>query len=54
MIEDYCPECGHLLTKDKLCSFCNYSQLGEDSENRLSEMFDWIKEDYDRPILYDD
>ena len=51
MIEDYCPECGHLLSNDKLCAFCNFSQSDEHLDNSLIEMFDWVKEDYDRPIL---
>ena len=26
--EDYCPECGHLLTNDRaMCSFCNWYNL---------------------------
>ena len=54
MIEDYCPECGHLLSNDKLCSFCNFSQSDEQLVNRLFEAFDWVKEDYYRPMLYDD
>ena len=54
MMEDYCPECGHLLTKDKLCGFCNFSQSEEHLENRLGEMFDWVKEDYYRHVLDDD
>jgi len=52
--EDYCPECGHLLPGDRLCSFCNFSQSDEQMNNRLFEMFDWVKEDYYRPILSDD
>jgi len=54
MLEDYCPESGHLLSIDKLCSFCNFSQSDENLDHRLIEMFDWVKEDYYRPILYDD
>jgi hypothetical protein len=54
MIEDYCPACGHLLSSDKSCAFCNFSQSDEQVSYRLFEMFDWVKEDYERPILYDD
>ena len=54
MIEDYCPECGHLLSNEKLCTFCNFSQSDEQLDYRLIEMFDWVKEDYYRPIVYDD
>jgi hypothetical protein len=53
MIDDYCPECGHLLSNDRLCSFCSFSQSDETMVTRLIEMFDWAKEDSDRPILYD-
>ena len=54
MIEDYCPECGHLLSNDKLCSFCNFSQADEQSDIRLIETLDWVKEDYYSLNLYDD
>ena len=54
MIEDYWTECGHLLSNDKFCSFCNFSQSDEQLDSRLIEMFDWVKKDYYRPILYDD
>ena len=54
MIEDYCPGCGHLLSEDKVCSFCNYSHSDGQLENRLVEMFDWANEDYDIPNLTDD
>ena len=54
MIEDYCPECGHLLSNDKLCTFCNFSQSDEQLDNRLIEMFDWVKEDCYGSILYED
>jgi len=54
MIGDYCPECGHLLSNDKLCSFCDFSQSDEQRDIRLFEMFDWVKEDYNRPNIYDD
>ena len=54
MIEDYCPECGHLLSNEKLCTFCNFSQSDEQLDFRLIEMFDWVKEDYYRPTVYGD
>ena len=46
MIEDYCPGCGHLLSDDKMCSFCNYSHPDEQLDHRLVEMFNWAEEDY--------
>ena len=52
MIGEYCPECGHLLSNDKLCSFCNFYQSNELLDDGLIETFDWEKEDYYRPILY--
>jgi len=54
MIEDYCPGCGHLLSNDKVCFFCNYSYSDEQSDNRLIEMFDWANEDYNIPNFIDD
>jgi len=54
MIEDYCPECGHLLSNDKSCSFCEFSHSDEQLDNRLIQMFDWVKEDSYRSILIDD
>jgi hypothetical protein len=54
MIEDYCPGCGHLLSDDKKCSFCNYSYSEEQLDNRVIEMFDWAREDYVIPYFIDD
>lgn len=54
MIEDHCPECGHLLSNEKLCSFCNFFQSNEQMDDRLIAMFDWAKENYYTPDLYDD
>ena len=54
MIEDYCPGCGHLLSNDKACSYCNYSYSDEQLDNALVEMFDWAKEDYNLPNFIDD
>ncbi len=48
MNEDYCPECGHLLSNDKSCSFCNFSQSEEQIANKIIESFDWVQEDYYR------
>lgn len=53
MDEDYCPQCGHLLSKDKSCSFCNFSQSEEQMDNRIIESFDWVQEDYYRLNLTD-
>ena len=54
MIEDYCPECGHLLSNDKICTFCNFSQFDEQMDHRLSNMFDWLQEDNHISNLFDD
>ena len=43
MVEDYCPGCGHLLSNDKVCIFCNVSHSDEPLDNRLTEIFDWVK-----------
>ena len=54
MIEDYCPECGHLLSNDKICTFCNFSQFDEQMDQRLSKMFDWLQKDNHISNLFDD
>ena len=54
MIEGYCPGCVHLLSNDKVCSFCNYCHSDEQLDDRLIEMFDWAKEDYNIPNFIDD
>jgi len=54
MIEDYCPECGHLLSNDKLCSFCKFYLSDEQLDNSVVEMLDWVKDDYYKSIVIDD
>lgn len=54
MIEDYCPGCGDLLSKDKICSLCNYSYSVELLDISLIDSFDWVKEGYDISNFIDD
>ena len=54
MIEDYCPECGRLLSNDTICPFCDFSQFDEQMDNRLIKMFEWAQEDYHKSNIFDD